>query len=171
MNAANNIILIGMMGSGKSTIGKLLADLLKFDFVDLDEFIEKNEAMTISDIFAKQGEDYFRKLETNAVKEFSHLENTVVSTGGGIIKNEANITALKKAGAVFYLSAPANVLYKRIKGDKGRPLLKSEEEFAKILEERENSYKQADFTVDATKSPQEIAQDIIKIFERPKPWK
>lgn len=171
MNAANNIILIGMMGSGKSTVGKILADSLKFDFVDLDEFIEKNEAMAISDIFAKQGEDYFRKLEFNAAKETIHLQDTVISTGGGIIKNEANIAALKKAGTVFYLSAPANILYRRIKGDSARPLLKTEEEFAKILEERENAYKQADFMIDATKSPEEIAQEIIEIFGRPKPWK
>lgn len=171
MASSNNIILIGMMGSGKSTIGKLLADLLRFDFVDLDEFIEKNEAMTISDIFAKQGEDYFRKLEADVAKEFSYLDRTVISTGGGIVKNETNIATLKKAGRVFYLSAPANVLYKRIKGDNARPLLRTAEEFAKILEERENSYKLADFTVDATKSPQEIAQEIIEIFERPQPWK
>lgn len=162
MSAANNIILIGMMGSGKTTVGKVLADVLGFNFIDLDEFIVQSEGTEIADIFARHGEGYFRKLESDALQALEGYQDAVISTGGGIIKNEANIALLKKIGAVIYLCAPADVLYERIKGDAGRPLLKTGVEFAKMLEERENGYLQADFTIDATKHPQEVAREIVE---------
>ena len=162
MTSASNIVLIGMMGSGKSTVGKVLADVLGFNFVDLDELIAQAEGIEIAEIFARRGEAYFRELETAALEVFEECKDAVISTGGGIVKNEANIAALKKIGAVFYLAAPANVLYDRINGDNKRPLLKTYEEFAQILNEREDAYKKADFTIDAAKSPQEAAEEIIE---------
>lgn len=162
--AKNNIILIGMMGSGKTTVGKALVDKLgaaKFNFIDLDTFIVQKENLEIPEIFSKHGEEYFRNLETETIKEFSNCKNTVISTGGGIVKESGNLEILKKIGTVFYLSAPPNVLYARIKGDEGRPLLKTEIEFNQIFKCRKFAYTQADYTVDATKNPQEIVQEII----------
>ncbi len=162
MNAANNIILIGMMGSGKSTIGKVLADMLKFDFVDFDEVIVQKQGMSIPEIFEKYGEDFFRTLESNAVREFLGCKNKIIATGGGILKNQQNLENLKKIGKIFYLDAPANILYRRINGDTNRPLLKTLEEFEQTLNEREGSYSKAHHAIDAASTPQEIAREIIE---------
>lgn len=162
-NGKNNIILIGMMGSGKTTVGKALANKLRYDFVDLDEIIVQKQGIEIPEIFKKFGEDFFRKLESEIIEDFSTCENRVISTGGGIVKNEQNIINLKKIGKVFYLCAPSNVLYERIRGDINRPLLKTGAEFEQILNDRENAYKKADYTIDATKTVDEITSEIIKI--------
>lgn len=152
----NNIILIGMMGSGKTTVGKALAKHLGHNFTDLDTLIVKNEGIEIPEIFHKFGENYFRKLETKTLNSLLEYENTVISTGGGIVEKEENILTIKKIGTVFYLQAPSNTLYERIKGDCNRPLLKGEIEFENILNKREKAYRQANFTVDATKKINEI---------------
>jgi len=159
-----NIILIGMMGSGKSAVGKELGCELEhrgYKFVDLDEHIEKHHGK-IADIFATRGEDDFRFLESNALQVFTDKTRIIISTGGGVLKNEENISILRQLGTIFYLQAPANVLYERIKGDIGRPLLKSFNEFEKTLEEREENYKLADHIVDAQRSPRDVAQEVLR---------
>ncbi len=117
-----NIILTGMMGSGKTTVGKELAALLNCNFIDLDEIIEKKYGK-ISDIFAQKGEAYFREAETQELKNLKEKEKFVLSTGGGIILKDENIEILKKIGQVFYLSAKSETIYGRIKNQNHRPLL------------------------------------------------
>lgn len=113
------------MGSGKSTVGRLAAKRLGLSFADTDELIEGREKRSIPDIFAKDGESFFRRLETGLLKELSRdgLENTLLSTGGGIILAEENRTELKSIGTVIYLRAEADTLYERVRNDTGRPLL------------------------------------------------
>lgn len=157
----NNIILIGMMGSGKSTIGKALAEHLGYNFTDLDTLIVEGEGIKIPEIFEKFGENYFRTIETNALNSLFECENTVISTGGGIVEKKENISTLKKIGTVFYLQAPSNTLYERIKGDFNRPLLNNTVEFENILSRREKTYKEANFIIDATGKINEIVDEIL----------
>ena len=125
MGNGKNICLIGYMGSGKSTVGRLAAKRLDMRFADTDELIAGREKRSIPDIFEKDGESFFRRLETGLLKELSRdgLENTLLSTGGGIILAEENRAELKNIGTVIYLRAEADTLYERVRNDTGRPLL------------------------------------------------
>ena len=120
-----NVILTGMMGSGKTTVGKELATILNYNFVDLDEIIE-NKYGKITDIFSQKGEKYFREIETQELKNFENQSNFVLSTGGGVILKDENIKILKDLGQVFYLSAKSETIYNRIKNQKHRPLLNTQ---------------------------------------------
>lgn len=132
----NNICLIGYMGSGKTTAGRLAADMLAYDFDDTDEIIIRREGRTIPEIFEKNGEAYFRGLETGTLKELceSGDENVLLSTGGGLPVRTENRILLKRFGTVIYLRASAETLYERVKEDRGRPLLETEDKFGKIRE-------------------------------------
>ena len=119
-----HIILIGFMGSGKSTMGKLIANKLGYSFVDTDQYIEKKEGRTISDIFTDDGEEYFRSLETDALKELLESEEKkVLALGGGTPLREENRRLLKEAGYVIFLKVNPNEAYHRLKDDTERPLL------------------------------------------------
>ena len=120
-----NIILIGLPGCGKSTLGKKLANKKKMDFIDLDEKIEHDAGMIINDIFAQFGEDKFRALETQASIEVSSLENTVISAGGGIIVREENMRALEQNGVIIFMNRDLAAIIKDIKTET-RPLLKKD---------------------------------------------
>lgn len=132
----NNICLIGYMGSGKTTVGRLLSDVLSYDFEDTDNMIVEREGRPISDIFAKDGEPYFRRLETDLLNDLynNSLNGTVLSTGGGLPVDKKNRPILKKIGKVIYLRARAESLYMRLKEDKGRPLLETDDKLKKIRE-------------------------------------
>lgn len=120
-----NIVLIGMPGSGKTTIGKALSYKLKRAFVDLDTFIETKTGMTVFEIFEKNGEEYFRQLETDACEYFSqNYENTIISTGGGVILKDENIKHLKNTGKIIYINRSAESILKTLNVEK-RPLLKN----------------------------------------------
>lgn len=163
-----NIVLVGMPASGKTTIGKLLAaQLLGYSFVDTDEVIEKEQGILISEIFAKNGEDYFRTLETNTLKTVLKKENQVVSTGGGIILKEENRQLLKENSFVVYLKTDIPTLCERAKRSSARPLLNGSEQEKKIetlLNQRENLYESvSDFIIDTrTKTQTEILNKIIE---------
>ena len=163
-----NIILIGLMGSGKTTVGKKLADKLNMEFIDTDELIVQKALKSINQIFAEDGEIFFRNLESDVIKEISDQKNLVISTGGGSVIREENINNLKKNGILFYLYAPANELLKRIKNDTERPLIKTEnplETLKNLLEKREKYYNTADFKINTCeKSFEEIADEIISLF-------
>ncbi len=121
---ADNIVLIGYMGSGKSTVGSFLSIVYGYDFIDTDEIIEEKEGMSITNIFAEKGEAYFRQLETEILLELKgKLKNTVVATGGGMPVKEENRSLLKEIGKVFYLKANYDTTYKRVSGGNDRPLL------------------------------------------------
>lgn len=131
----NNIVLIGYMGSGKTTIGKEISEKYGYDFLDTDSYIEEKEGMSISDIFEKKGEAYFRDLETKVLEELSYeLSHTVLSTGGGMPLREQNAMLLREIGKVYYLEASADTIYERVKQDTKRPLLKVDDPYKRIHE-------------------------------------
>lgn len=140
VDRGRNIVLIGMMGSGKTTIGKLLSEKLKMNFIDMDEYIENTADSTISDIF-KKGEEYFRALESETAGEIYKLSSTVISTGGGIIKNSDNIELLKKNGIIFFIDRPIENIAVDIETN-SRPLLNTgKEKLFEIFYDRYELYK------------------------------
>jgi shikimate kinase len=130
----NTIILIGMMGAGKTTIGKSLANYLDKTFIDSDQEIQKRTGVTIPVIFEIEGEIGFRKREADMLQELIKIDNIVLATGGGIILNEENRKLLKKKGTIIYLRAAVNDLLHRTRHDKNRPLLQITDLQAKITE-------------------------------------
>lgn len=165
-----NIVLIGLMGSGKTTIGKKVAEKLSMKFVDTDELIVKKAQKSIKQIFAEDGELFFRNLESEVIEEVSKQENIVISTGGGAVLREENIDNLKKNGILFHLFAPAEELFKRIKDDTERPLINTKnpiKTLKTIQDNREIFYGQADFKINTgEKPPDEATDEIIEKFNR-----
>ena len=163
----NNIILVGMMGAGKTTIGKELLNVLKdYTLIDMDSEIENREKMKISEIFEKYGEKHFRELETNLLKELSKNQNQIISTGGGVFEKEENRNILKETGTVFYLKASAEKLFDRIKSQTHRTLLQQGfwiEKVKSILDNREANYSKADIIIDTENMlPQNIVKRIVE---------
>lgn len=160
-----NIVLTGFMGTGKTAVGKELARILQRRIVDIDEEIERRQEMKIADIFANFGEDYFRKVETETIRDFSRLDNLVISTGGGAVLRKENMDALKEKGVVFCLCASPQVILERTKGNQDRPLLNVENPMAKIEELlacRKPFYEAAGIMIDThNKPPLDIAEEII----------
>lgn len=118
-----NIFLIGFMGCGKSTMAGMLAEALDMELVEMDETIEAEEGRSINNIFATDGEQYFRDLETKLITRISDKGNMVVSCGGGAILRQENVDIMKKNGCVVYLCATPETIYKRVRNSTNRPLL------------------------------------------------
>lgn len=154
-----NVYLIGMMGSGKSTIGKILAQKLNYRFFDTDVLIEKVAQRTIPEIFATEGESYFRDLETKVLQELSAYNHSAISTGGGIIQKPVNWSCLRQ-GLIVWLDADLEVLQKRVAKDTNRPLAGK---LQSLLEKRRSLYAQADLQIisDQVKTPEQVATEII----------
>lgn len=149
-----NIVLIGFMGTGKSEVGKELAGRLGYRFVDTDELIEKREGISISEIFDKHGEPYFRKIENEIIEEVSRKERVVISTGGGAVIKQENRENLKRNGIMICLTASPEVINERTRNWGNRPLLKTDDPYKrikKLLKEREPYYSEADITIDTSK--------------------
>ncbi len=149
-----NVILIGFMGCGKSSVAVKLSYRLKQPVTDMDRWIEKKRGKTISEIFAQEGEDAFREMETDALRQLKETsKNQVISTGGGVAIREENRALLKEIGKVVYLRAKPETLYERVKEDRSRPLLQCEDPLERIktlLSERKEAYEAAaDLIVDA----------------------
>lgn len=135
-----NIVFIGMSGVGKSEIGKFVAEFLKWDFVDLDELIVEREKQSINDIFSQFGEEYFRNIESKITEEISHLENTVISTGGGIVIRPENIEHLHKNGYIILLMGKIQTIVDNLnKSSELRPLLKKDSDIYANVEKLFNS--------------------------------
>lgn len=140
---SRNLILIGFMGTGKTTIGRNVAKSLRFRFVDTDQLIRKKAEKSIPDIFAEDGEAAFRQLETEVMTECAEDSNQVISTGGGIVTEEINHPILKRAGYVVWLKASAETIYDRVKRNQHRPLLQVDDPMKTIeemLAQRESLY-------------------------------
>lgn len=165
-----NIFLIGFMGSGKTSVGRKISNILKLKFCDMDEEIEKNYGMTISEIFNKLGEDYFRGIETETLKRIAKEAGQVISTGGGVVLKEENWDVLNHNGITVYLKAPVDVLWSRIKSDTKndsfRPLLQGNDRLGKmkeLLSERTALYEKALIIIDTDNLTHEnVAERVIE---------
>ncbi len=162
-----NIVLVGFMGSGKTSVGKRLSMTIRREFIDMDDFIEKREGMTVNEIFSQKGEPYFRGLERELCTRFAAGGGKVIATGGGVIKDSGNVENLKKGGIIFYLKCTPEKIADNLKYDNTRPLLAVEDKTAKIIEmmrEREPFYNACrDVEIDV--SNKEIDQTVSEILE------
>ncbi len=159
-----NIYLVGFMGSGKSTVGKIVSKKTGMDFIDVDQLIEEKERKKIREIFKEKGEQYFRAKEKETLNEITSKKNLVVSTGGGLGADAENMKKMKQTGLVIWLDASIKTILERTKNDTDRPLLQQPyEKIKKLFEERKKIYRMADehIKVDG-KTPEEIAEVIIK---------
>lgn len=164
-----SIYLIGFMGAGKTTIGRELGNYLAVPIFDIDEEIEKQENKSIRAIFEQHSEAYFRELETKKLQELC-CENTVITTGGGVVTRIENRSYLKKHGRVFFLFATAEEIMKRLEKDESRPLLRGDKKrnVTQLYEERMSFYKEtADFLIDTTgKETGEIVKEIVACLKQ-----
>jgi shikimate kinase len=164
----SNIALIGFMGTGKSSVGRLLADQLHFSFLDTDDLIESRTGKSISAIFAGEGEAAFRNLEQEIVAELASRNRTIIATGGGVGASETNLASLKQHALVVCLWASPEKIWERVRSQTHRPLLKEADPLAKIrqlLAAREQCYKQADVLLNTeVRSLKEVAQQVLHQF-------
>ncbi len=170
-NLKNNIILIGFMGCGKTTVGTALAEKLEYKLLDTDAVIVEKEGKSINAIFAENGEEYFRNIETKTLEEMEQtLEKAVISTGGGLVLRECNGAILKNLGFVVFLKVEKETVLKRLAGDDTRPLLKGdnvEEKVENLLEYRNPIYEYTAHVVVETddKTVEEIIEEIIRNYK------
>ena len=165
-----NLTLTGMMGVGKSTIGKILATKLNYKFVDVDKLIEDKEGTSINFIFKNKSESYFRKIENDITLAELKKYDSVISLGGGAFLNDLIRKSAKKLSASFWLDIPIDELIKRLKKNRKRPLLlkkNTSDEVKKIYFDRKKIYNEADYRIkcDSLKS-EDIANKIINLYEK-----
>lgn len=165
-----NIVLTGLMGAGKSTVGKALSKILKdYTFVDVDDVIVDIENMSIPDIFEKKGEEYFRKIEKEVIQELSEEEDLIIALGGGAFESDETRENLENNCATIYLKSSVERLFSRIKNDKNRPLLQCENPRGKLeelLKLREPNYLKADYIIETgNKNIDKIVEEILEIIE------
>ena len=170
-----NLALIGFMGTGKTSVGRHVAEHLGFEFLDTDELIQSHTGRTIADIFAKDGEPAFRELERQIVQKLSTREKTLISTGGGLPTNAENLAALKSFALVICLWASPEKIWERVRYQSHRPLLHDADPQKKIralLAAREPFYRQADVLINTDlRSVREAAQQVtlqFKLATRPR---
>jgi shikimate kinase len=163
-----NLALIGFMGTGKSSVGRLVAGMFRYTYLDTDQVIEARAGKTITDIFQQDGEKAFRDWEARIVEELTHRRETVISTGGGLPINENNLVRLKTHALVVCLWASPETIFERVRGHEHRPLLKDPEPLSKIREllaVREPCYRKADVLVNTEwRSLHEVATHVAHQF-------
>jgi len=168
--AYHNIALIGFMGCGKSSVGRLVAAQLGFQFVDTDDLIESRAGKSIADIFTQEGEAAFRQWESQIVGELADARKTVISTGGGLGAHEPNLAKLKEHALTICLWAAPEILWRRVSHQTHRPLLQDPDPLTRIrtlLAQREAVYKMADVLLDSgLRSIREVAQQVILQFHQ-----
>ena len=163
-----NLVLTGMMGSGKSTMGKLLSKKLKMQFVDIDNIIEKKHFLSIAQLFETKGEKFFREIEEKESIKFAEKKGLIIALGGGAFMNKNIRNNLKKSSFTIWLHLNSSELFKRTKESKKRPLLNngSEEDLRKLYEERKKVYSLTDCKINCnSKNKDEIVEEIKKIYE------
>jgi len=168
-----NIILVGFMGTGKTTVGKLIAEKTGMPLVDMDSLIEERTGKTINAIFAQDGEPHFRSLERELAHELSRKEGLIISTGGGIVLNPDNISDFEKTGLVICLLADADTVLDRVRHDASRPLLAGDKEASiiSLLDTRKPLYEALPYSIDTSgrPSPEPTAREIIALYESNSP--
>ncbi|MBF0280834.1 MAG: shikimate kinase [SAR324 cluster bacterium] len=161
-----NLIMIGFMGVGKTTIGRKLAKRLGYHFLDMDEQIENEQNRSISEIFENSGEDHFRQLEVKLLQKLSTVQNTVIATGGGAVATPGSLELMKVYGRLIYLKTSVDEIVERVKRSQHRPLLHAEdleERISSLLVKRIPFYEQADYIIETKNlSPQRITSLIIR---------
>jgi shikimate kinase len=163
-----NIILIGFMGTGKSSVGKALAERLNWQFVDTDQRIEKQQGMTISEMFRDLGEPAFRQVESETIDKVLQHSAQVIATGGGAVLAERNRQSMKKDGFVVALTAAAEIIIERVKRDESRPLVQGDvtERVHTLLETRKHAYDFADLVIDTSKvTIDDVTRQIISAVD------
>ena len=164
-----SIFLIGMMGSGKSSTGPILAEILRYKYVDLDVLIEKLTKKTIDKVFSDEGEEYFRDLETQCLQEIIKLPSVVVSTGGGVVLKKENWGILRQ-GIIVWLDINKEIVLKRLNSkDNIRPLLKGniDKKYEEIFETRKDIYAQADLRVEINdEGVKNVAEKILNALKK-----
>ena len=167
-----NLALIAFMGTGKSSVGRLVAEQLHFTFLDTDDLIESRTGKSINQIFAQQGEPAFRELECQVVQELAGRAQCVIATGGGLPVNPANLASLKTHALIMCLWASPEKIWECVRGQSHRPLLNNPDpqgEIRSLLAVREPFYRQADVLLSTElRSPRELAQQVIHQFRMAK---
>lgn len=165
----HNLALIGFMGTGKSSVGRLAAAQLGYELIDTDEWIERRAKKSITMIFAEDGEPAFREIERQLVAEMTGWRQKIISTGGGLAANDANIASLKQHALIVCLWATPEAIWERVSHQAHRPLLQGPDPLGKIrtlLEQRTPFYRQADVLVHTgTRSVREVAQHVLHQFQ------
>jgi len=163
-----NIVLTGFMASGKTAVGKQLAQRRQMPYLDIDETIEKDTGLTVAKIFEKRGEQAFRDLESAAIKCAAMLDNFVISTGGGAVLRRENIEELRRRGKIIYLAAAPETILKRVGNAKTRPLLAKEQDklgkIKEMLAQREPYYRECDLAIDTSDLKVSSVVDKIVVF-------
>lgn len=166
MKRSGNIVLVGFMGSGKTSVGLELARRLGWEFVDTDALVERKAGRSIAEIFAQEGERTFRLLESEAVREAASRRGAVIATGGGAVLSPENREVLRSSGIVVFLNASADVLYRRVLHETHRPLLRVPDPVGRIrelLEARLPFYVQADLVVETDgHTVEEVADEVLR---------
>jgi shikimate kinase len=164
----SNIALIGFMGTGKSTVGQIVASILNFEFVDTDEMIEGMAGKRITDIFSSDGEERFRQYEQQVVGQLKDLKGAVISTGGGLVTRPENLASLKEHALVVCLWCSPETIFRRVGHQSHRPLLRVEkplERIRELLNERAPAYRQADVLLNSEfRKPREVATHVVHQF-------
>ena len=163
-----NIVLVGFMGTGKTTVGQLLAERTGMPLLDMDTLIEQRAGKPITDIFAQDGESHFREIERTIAHELAVQEGQIISTGGGIVLNPDNISDYEKTGLVICLLASSETVMDRVKHDTTRPLLAGDkqEKIIQILKTRKPLYEAITHKIDTNGAePEVIAAQIIALYE------
>lgn len=167
--AGRNIFLIGFMGSGKTTVAGYLSETYGMEAAEMDSVISEQESMSISDIFARYGEEYFRGLETALLERMRQKENVVISCGGGVPMREENVAEMKKSGKIILLKANPETIYERVKNSHDRPLLEGNKNVAyisELMEKRREKYEAAaDIVIETDgKEISAIGKEIMQKF-------
>ena len=168
MKSNKNIVLLGMMGSGKSTIGYLLSNKINSDFYDIDKIIEEEEGLKITEIFENKGENYFRNIEEKICLKILKFNKKIISLGGGSFLNNKIREEIQNNHVSFWLNWNTSTIIRRIKKNKNRPILKgmSENEINKLIIKRKKIYEKAHLKINCENlSKNEIINKIIKLYE------
>lgn len=168
-NDKKNIVLTGFMGTGKTTVGKLVAKRLNRKFIDTDEEIEHRQGRSIPEIFHELGEEAFRQMENQIAEELGRREELVISTGGHLMLDPVNVAALSRNGRVFCLVADPQEILSRIGNDneQRRPLLEvpnPDEQIVELLQKRQEGYHRFQKIITNEKSPKEVSEDLMTSF-------